>query len=149
MEYHKGNHSVHALQYHLVLVTKYRRKCIYGKLQEFLLADLKRLIEMREGSVIEINSDLDHVHLLVDLSPKYAIKDVIASIKGSSGRNVKKQFSEILTKFYKNGDAFWSNSYFISSTGGVSLDIIQKYVEDQGKKKRRGRPPKHSSTSHS
>ena len=147
MEYKKGSHSVYGLQYHIVLVVKYRRKCIKGELKNYLLQALKEVIEMREGQVLEMNSDLDHVHLLVELSHKYAIKDIIASLKGATARKVRNRFPEVLAEYFWDSKSFWSDSYFISTTGGACLETIQKYIEGQGTEKRRPGRPRHSSTS--
>lgn len=148
MEYRKGSHSVYGLQYHIVLVTKYRKKCIQGKVKTYLLNALEQNIEWKGGRVLEMNSDLDHVHMLVELSPNYAVKDVVANLKGVTSRMVRKLYKEELSGYYWDSDSFWSDSYFISTTGGACLEVIQKYIEEQGKPKRRpGRPPKHSSTS--
>lgn len=147
MEYRKGNHSVYGLQYHIVLVTKYRKKCIQGDLKNYLLDALRENIEGKEGSVLEINSDVDHVHLLVELSPKYAIKDIMANLKGATARKVRNRFAGELSAYYRDSTSFWSNSYFISTTGGDSQEVIPKYIEGQGTQKRPPGRPRHSSTS--
>ena len=147
MEYRHGNHSVYGLQYHIVLVTKYRKKCISPQMAEFLKEDITRLIRLLEGDVLEVNTDLDHVHILAELSPKKSIQDVIGVLKGCTARNVKTKFQEELKEFY-NGEkySFWSNSYFISSCGGVNLEVVKKYIEQQGGKRPKGRPKKKEGT---
>lgn len=144
MEYHKGNHSVFALQYHIVLVVKYRKKCINSEIAQFLKNDITRLINQMEGRVIEINTDKDHVHILAELSPKRSIQDIIGVLKGCTSRNVKTRYKiELGNYFYGEKYSFWSDSYFISTTGGACLDVIQKYIEQQGQPKRpKGRPRK-------
>ena len=72
MEYRKSSHAVYGLQYHIVLVTKYRRKCINEKIGDRLKKEIIRLIEGHEGHVISIEAVCDHVHILAELSPKYA-----------------------------------------------------------------------------
>ena len=143
LEYRKGNHSVYGLQYHIVLVTKYRKKCMDDEISEFLKQDVTRLINGMEGNVIEVNTDKDHIHILAELSPKRSIQDIIGVLKGCTARNVKTKYGGRLSKFYYGEKySFWSNSYFISTTGGACLDVIQKYIEQQGIVRPKGRPKK-------
>lgn len=144
MEYRKGNHSVYGLQYHIVLVTKYRRRCLDAEISDFLKQDICRLINGMEGNVLEINTDMDHIHILTELSPKRSIQDVIGVLKGCTSRNVKTRFKDNLSEYYYGDNySFWSASYFISTTGGVNLDVIKKYIEQQGQAPRpKGRPKK-------
>ena len=142
MEYRKGNHSVYGLNYHIVLVTKYRKKCINEELGERLKAECIRLIEGREGRVLEIETDQDHLHILAELSPKYALAESIGILKSVTARIMRRDYAGYLSQFYW-GDSFWSDSYFVASSGGVTMETLRQYVEDQGKpKKGRGRPPK-------
>ena len=137
MEYKRTTHAVYGLQYHLVLVTKYRKDCINDEIAECLKREFKRLIEQREGEVMSMETARDHVHLLVSLSPKYAIADEVAMLKGVTSRIVRRDFGDYLKQFLWKG-SFWSQSYFIASSGGVTLDVLKQYVENQNRKP--GRP---------
>ena len=137
MEYKRTTHAVYGLQYHLVLVTKYRKDCINDEIAECLKREFKRLIEQREGEVMSMEIAGDHVHLLVSLSPKYAIADEVAMLKGVTSRIVRRDFGDYLKQFLWKG-SFWSQSYFIASSGGVTLDVLKQYVENQNRKP--GRP---------
>jgi putative transposase len=136
MEMKKGNHSIYCLNYHVVFVVKYRKKCITPEIGEFLLDNARRLLEKWDGELLEGNTDLDHIHLLISMNPKYELARYIGSLKNSLARNVRKQYGDEL-KEYLWGDSFWSDSYYIASTGGADLDTVKKYIEDQGKPKRR------------
>lgn len=143
-----GNHSVYRLEYHIVLVVKYRRPCIIPEIGDFLVSESRRLLEMWESELIEGNYDKDHIHLLVSMSPKYAPMNFIASLKNTLARNVRKKYGEYL-KQYLWGGAFWSASYYIASTGGASLDTIQKYIQQQGKPKKERKKRNNSSPAQS
>lgn len=130
----KNRHSIYSLKYHLVVVTKYRNKCINSSMLEFLKSNAKRLIEDKKGSLIEFNGESDHIHLLFEMPPQVELAKFINSFKTVTSRLIRKNFTEHLKSFYWK-DVFWSRSYFISSTGGASIDTIKRYIELQGKDK--------------
>lgn len=127
--------TVYRLTYHLVLVVKYRGPCITQEMGDFLIREAGRLIAGKDGALIGGNHDKDHIHLLLSLPPNLNLSHFVASLKNTLSRLVKKQFPDDVRK-YLWGDAFWSSSFFISSTGGASLDTVRQYIEDQGKPKR-------------
>lgn len=133
MEYHRTTHAVYGLQYHIVFVTKYRQKCINQEIGERLKQEFIRLIEGREGRVLAIEVMEDHVHILAELSPKYAIASEIAMLKGVTARILRRDYKEYITPYLWKGK-FWSGSYFIASSGGVTLDVLKQYVENQKRK---------------
>ena len=124
MEYRKSSHAVYGLQYHIVLVTKYRRKCINEEIGDRLKKEIIRLIE-------------GHVHILAELSPKYAVANEIATLKTVTARVLRRDYEDYLKQFLW-GDNFWSRSYFVATSGGVTLDVLKEYVETQNRKP--GRP---------
>lgn len=117
MEYRRSSHAVFGLQYHIVLVTKYRRKCISGEIGERLKKEIVRLIEGHEGHVISIEAVEDHVHILAELSPRYAVSNEIATIKTVTARLLRRDYEDYLKQFLC-GDSFWSRSYFVATSGG-------------------------------
>lgn len=128
----KNRHSIYDLNYHLVVVTKYRNKCINQSVMEELKSIAKRLIEGKKGSLIEFNGEEDHIHLLIEFPPQVELAKWINSFKTVSSRLIRKQFKDYLEKYYWK-DVFWSRSYFVATTGGVSIEVIKKYIEEQGK----------------
>ena len=99
MEYRRSSHAVFGLQYHIVLVTKYRRKCISGEIGERLKKEIVRLIEGHEGHVISIEAVEDHVHILAELSPRYAVSNEIATIKTVTARLLRRDYEDYLKQF--------------------------------------------------
>ena len=92
--YKKHRHSVYSLNYHIVLVTKYRRKVITEPISEFLKEKACYLMEKYGGSLIEAETDKDHIHLLVEFPPKLAPANVVNNLKTQLSKEVRNQFKE-------------------------------------------------------
>jgi len=131
MNLDNNNHSVFLLYYHLVLVTKYRRKVIDDNISN----RLKEIFEKVQGNynitLQEWNHDKDHIHILFKAHPNTEMSKFINAYKSASSRLIKKEFPEIKQQLWK--EYFWSRSYCLLTTGGVSIEVIKKYIESQGK----------------
>ena len=128
-----NNHSVFSLNYHLILVIKYRRKVITQKISDFLKDMFVRLGEDYNIHLSEWNFDNklnDHVHVLFEAEPNSELSKFINAYKSASSRLVKKNFPEVRTKLWK--EFFWSRSFCLITTGGVTVDVIKRYIESQG-----------------
>ena len=132
----KQQHAVCEIRYHIVLVTKYRRPVIKGAVADHLKDECRRLVENFDGEVIEIETDLDHVHILAAFGPEYSIRTVMNSLKGVTARIIRRDHWDDVSKQLW-GDSFWSDSYYVCTCGGVTVETIRKYVENQGKPKRK------------
>jgi len=82
--------------------------------------------------ITEVNHDKDHLHLLISIPPTMSVGKAIGIIKQNTARNLKKKFTHI-KKIYWGTEAIWSEDYFVS-TVGINEAIIQRYIENQGKK---------------
>ena len=125
------HHCVFNLNYHLVLVTKYRRKCISAAMLERLKIICTELTEKWECELLEFNGEADHVHLLLSLNPKVAPSVFANNIKTVSSRLIRRDFGEVLAKVYWGKPVFWSRSYCIITCGGAPLSVIQQYIGQQ------------------
>ena len=133
--YDTNNHSVFLLQYHLILVTKYRREVIDNEICK-RLKEIFEYIAIKDQyklKIIEFNHDKDHLHILFKAEPKSEISKFINAYKSASSRLIKKEFPKIKEKLWK--EYFWSRSFFLATTGGVTLEVLKQYVESQGKKR--------------
>jgi len=129
----KGKHSVYSMRYHLVLVVKYRRKVFTDNNIIDELKNRTRKISERFGvEIISQETDKDHTHILFKATPKTDLVKYINSLKGGTSNAIRHRFPEIKKKLY--GNAFWSPSYCLITTGEVTLDQLIKYVESQGEK---------------
>ena len=134
MEYKlsSGAHSVYALQYHLVQCVKYRRKVLENPLLiDLLKQKVNDVSKTYDVEVLNIECDKDHFHLLFSCKPTTDLPKYLNTLKTISSREIRRNFPEIKEKLW--GDTFWSPSYFLATTGQVTLDQLKKYVENQGK----------------
>ena len=84
-----------------------------------------------EVELLDINHDVDHVHILLSIPPKMRVSDVVRTFKSYTGRHMKKRF-EYMRKAYWGADGIWSDGYFVS-TVGIDENIIKRYIDQQGK----------------
>lgn len=126
----RNQHSVYLLNYHLVMVIKYRCKVINDEVSEYLKHQFVRVGEFYGVTLQEWNHDVDHVHVLFRATPHTEIAKFLNAYKSSSSRMVKKKFPEITQYLWKS--AFWTQSYCLISTGGAPLEVVKKYIENQG-----------------
>lgn len=130
LEYKRNRHSCYSLKYHLVVVTKYRHKCINSDVLNTLISITEDIFSKWDCSILEINGEMDHLHILFEAPPQTQLSKLINNFKTVSSRLLRKQYSEHLSKYYWK-PYFWSNSYLILSTGGATIDIIKHYIENQ------------------
>lgn len=127
----KGHyHCVYKISYHLVLVTKYRNKCLDTKLRERLKDIFSTLLEKWDCELIEFNGEEDHVHLLMELNPTVQPSKLINNLKTVSSRYLRKEFESHLKQYYWK-PVLWSRAYCLLSTGGATIETIKKYIESQ------------------
>ena len=131
MEYKRQNHSVYYTRYHLVISTKYRRKILRAGFGEYL----KKLIvaigrQNPDIEIVEVSTDIDHVHILLSIPPKLSVSEVVRMIKAKTGAVMRKRFP-FLDKVYWGVDGIWSTGYFVS-TAGINEEVIKKYIKMQG-----------------
>ena len=127
------SHCVYQCEYHLVLVTKYRREI----LNEGIFAYVeKKLAEITEHYPLlrfkTVNHDKDHIHLLMSIPPTMSVGKAVGIVKQNSSRELKQKFP-LVGKVYWGTDGVWSDGYFVS-TVGIDEGVIQAYIENQGKK---------------
>ena len=131
-DYIRADHSVYLCDYHLVLVTKYRRNVIGNEgIWTYLKQKFYEVIEHYPRlRVKEINHDINHVHILISIPPQISVGSVVRLLKTNTSRNIKTKFP-FLKKLYYGTDGMWSDGYFVS-TVGVDETIIKRYIENQG-----------------
>ena len=127
-----NNHSVFKLNYHLVMVVKYRRKVISDNISERLKEMFVSIGKEYKITIDTWNHDVDHVHVLFRGEPKTELTKFLNAYKSASSRIIKKEFPEIRSKLWK--EAFWSQSFCLLTTGGAPLEVIRHYIESQGER---------------
>lgn len=132
MYLYTNNHSVFKLSYHLVLVIKYRRKVIDDNISNRLKEIFEYISPKYNVTLEEWNHDKDHIHLLFRGSPNTEISKFLNAYKSASSRLIKKEYPVIRKQLWK--EYFWSRSYCLLTTGGAPIEIVRKYIENQGAK---------------
>jgi len=128
----KAGHSVFTLQYHFVQCVKYRRNALVNPLiVDLLKSTIQNISQRFEVEVLNIEADKNHFHLLFKTKPTIDMVKYINAIKTISSREIRRRFPEVHKLLWK--DAFWSRSYFLATTGQVTLEQLKKYVDNQGK----------------
>jgi putative transposase len=136
-----ASHAVYQLRLHIVLVTKYRRRTLSPEVLEYLRHAFTEVLADWRCELLEFGGEADHVHLLADIHPALNIATLINNLKTASARRCGSRFRDHLAGFYKT-PAFWHRAYFVSSVGGVTLDVLKQYVQNQGTTDKPGRRPK-------
>lgn len=132
MELQNNNHSVFSLNYHLVLVVKYRRKVIDDDISARLREIFEYIQPTYKITLQEWNHDQDHIHVLFSSHPRSELTKFLNAYKSASSRLIKKEYPQIREKLWN--EYFWSRSFCLISTGGAPIEVIRKYIESQGSK---------------
>lgn len=126
----KTLHSVHNMNYHLVLVTKYRRQVITDDISNELKDIFTKTGKTQHVKIKEWNHDKDHIHVLITATPTTSIPKLVNAYKSASSRIIKRDHPEIKQQLWK--EYFWSRSYYVATCGGVTIDTLKKYIQTQG-----------------
>jgi putative transposase len=126
--YQSLSHSRWDCKYHVVFVPKFRRKILYGEVRKFLGPVLHELARQKECRIIEGHMPKDHVHMCIEIPPKYSVASMIGFLKGKSAIAIARQFSGRSKNF--TGESFWARGYAVS-TVGFELEAVKKYIREQ------------------
>lgn len=116
------------------MVVKYRRKVIDDKISARLREIFEYIAPKYAIKVEEWGHDIDHVHIMFTAQPKSELSKFINAYKSASSRLIKREFPQIRQKLWK--EYFWSQSFCLLTTGGVTIEVIRKYIKSQGKGER-------------
>ena len=126
-QYRTLGHVRCSCQYHVIFCPKYRRKVLVDgidvRLKELLLENQ----EQHGYEVLEMEVMPDHVHLLLDISPKRSVVQIVGRIKGLLSNRLRHEFPKLRSRL----PSLWTRSCFISSVGAVSLEVVKRYIEEQ------------------
>ncbi len=122
---------VYDLYYHIVWCVKFRHKILLNDIKDDLIDIIKNICVNNNYELVEINTDLDHVHLLIGLSPQDSIPVVMKTLKGVSARLLNSKHKNELSKVLYGGH-IWSPSYYIATASDNIMDNIKEYIINQG-----------------
>lgn len=129
-KFDNNNHSVFKLNFHLILVIKYRRKVLDDTMSNRLKDIYINISKNYNISLQSWNHDRDHVHILFTAHPNSEISKFINAYKSASSRLIKNEFPNIKKFLWK--EAFWSKSFLLLTTGGAPIEVLNEYIETQG-----------------
>ena len=129
VEYRSSGHSVYAIKYDFVWITKYRYPVLRGDVA-LRARDLIREIGMaREVQIIRGSLSPDQVHILVSCPPLLSASKLIQYIEGRSSRKLQEEFPQLRKRYW--GQHFWAREYFCATVGAVDEETIKAYIESQ------------------
>ena len=132
MKLYKAAHTVYKTQYHIVWITRYRRKILITGVKSYLKIKLQEIRKYYpDWEYMEIGIKKDHVHLYMVIPPKYAVSKVVETIKSNTSKALRIKFA-FLKKVYWDDKGIWAKGYFVS-TVGINEKIIKEYVKMQEK----------------
>ena len=132
MDYQKSAHAVYLCTYHVVIVTKYRKKCISNETGDFMKEHCAYLLNRQGGSLISAETDSDHMHLLMELPPSVAPAGMVKILKTQLSKECHTRFSEHLSQYlYGDKTPLWSSSYFLATTGSTVMEKVKDYINSQ------------------
>ena len=134
-KYKKLSHVVYKCDYHIVWTPKYRYRVLFGEVKSLVEKDIRMLCERKGVEVIELNVQIDHVHVVVSIPPKVSVSVMMGTLKGKLAIKLFKSYPNLKQKPYW-GNHFWSRGYFVT-TVGVDEAIIRRYVKHQEKEDKR------------
>ncbi len=125
--YKSNNNIVYSCKYHVVWCSKYRRKVLINGVDTRLRELLTQYATNLSVDILEMEIMPDHVHILMEVDPQFGIHKAVKSLKGYTSRVLRQEFPFLRTKI----PTLWTNSYFVSTVGGASLETIKQYIENQ------------------
>ena len=131
-EYISKNHSKFLIKYHIILVCKYRKQLLVGAVEYDMKKIMRHISEMSDFDIEVMETDKDHLHMMVRSDPKLSPLQIVRRLKQMSISAVWKKYRDFLRHNFYKEHTFWTDGYFVSSIGNVSQETIKKYIENQG-----------------
>ena len=127
--YRKTSHAIYAIKYHIVWITKYRKRVLIGKVGERTRELIRQVCKENEVEILAGHVSPDHIHLLVSVPPHLSVSKLVQYMKGYSSRKILMEYKEMNKQYW--GRHFWARGYFVASSGNVTDEVIREYIEHQ------------------
>jgi putative transposase len=127
-DYNKTSHTVFYHRFHVVWITKYRYKVLYGNLRVRIREIIAQAAEELGIKIINGVLSADHVHIMAEIPPHISVSQFVKVAKGRSSRKIQQEFPEIIKTYW--GCHFWVRGFFSSTSGKVTDDIINNYINN-------------------
>ena len=125
--YQNTRSATYACEYHIIWCTKYRRTALSAEIQDRFKELVLESQEKYDFVVRAVETMTDHVHLFISIPPTEAVGILIGKIKGMTAKVLREEFPHLKSRLPN----LWTRSYFVASTGGVTLEVLKQYVESQ------------------
>ena len=135
-QYQSLSHSKWNCKYHVVFIPKRRRKMVFGQIRKHLGPIFHELARQKECHIVEGHLMSDHVHMCIEIPPKFAVASIIGFLKGKSAIAIARQFAGKERNF--TGEHFWARGYAVS-TVGFELEQVRAYIREQEANDNEGR----------
>jgi len=122
-----GNHTISQIQIHIVWVTKYRYGVLKGDIQKRCREIIIQICDAEDIRILKGVVSKDHVHMHIEYPPNKSVSDIVKKLKGRSSRKLQQEFKELSKQYW--GKHFWAIGYGAWSTGNVSQEIVNEYLE--------------------
>ena len=130
METRHSGHAVYRTEYHIIWIPKYRRRILNPGVEGYLAKILPNVLETMPGcEILKCTIQVDHIHMIMVIPPRYAVSDVIGRMKGMTASRIRRKFAW-LKKLYWKENVVWSTGYFVT-TIGIDEDKVMNYIQWQ------------------
>lgn len=130
-KYRNNAHTVTLLTVHIVWVTKYRYPVLKGDIQSRCRELIKQTCMTEEITILKGVVSKDHIHIHIEYPPKISISDLVKAMKGRTSNLIQKEFPELRKRYL--GQHFWATGYGAWSTGNITDEMVQQYLEHHNK----------------
>ena len=126
-DYRTTNKTIYSCQYHVIWCTKYRRKVLDTEIQNRLKQLIYDQQDEYEYNIREMETQPEHIHLLIEIPPIHSVDKIVGKIKGYTSKVLREEYPSLKSRL----PSLWTRSKFVSSCGGVTLQVIKDYIESQ------------------
>lgn len=126
----KGSHSIYSLHYHFMQVVNYREKALTDDIiVDFFESKVRRIADTLDVEILKIECDKDYFRMLFRASPLLNIPQFVNAVKTIMSRKTQRRFPDVKKEVWRR--KFWSSSYFLATSGQVTLDVLKRYLDSQ------------------
>ena len=130
-KYRSGSHTLTRLTVHIVWVTKYRYHVLKGDIQLRCRDLIKQICDAEDIQILKGVISKDHVHIHIEYRPSKKISEIVKRLKGRSSRRLQEEFPSLRKRYW--GKHFWGIGYGVWSTGNITDEMVQEYLEHHRK----------------
>ena len=127
--YRKTSHTTYDCKYHVVWITKYRKKVLQGLIAERVRELIRGVCKEHEVEILKGHVSSDHIHLFVSVPPHLAISKLVQYLKGKSSYKLLQEDKNLSRQFW--GRHLWGRGYFVATSGNITDEVIMEYIKNQ------------------